>query len=121
MMPMKSKKSAKGMIPAGYANGGKAMPFKGKDDPKEEMAEGKEVASGKVSAKQYVRKEMAEGRKNEDHSPAELKATGSALASGKMTPKQYAGMAEKKADGGMAGGCSSAGYGSSLNGKHMGK
>lgn len=93
----KTTKPAKGKMPAGmYADGGKvkAMPFKGKQDKAEEMAEAKAVKAGKVSPKQYMQREMAEEKKKgETPAPKKLMATGKALASGKMTPKQYA---EKK-------------------------
>ena len=62
-MMKKTTKPAKGMIPAGmYADGGnvKPMPFKGKQDKAEEMAEAKAVKAGKVSPKQYMAREMAE-------------------------------------------------------------
>jgi hypothetical protein len=93
-MMKKTTKPAKGVIPAGmYADGGKvkAMPFKGKQDKAEEMAEAKAVKAGKVSPKQYMAREMAEEKKKgETPAPKKLMATGKALASGKMTPKQYA-------------------------------
>lgn len=112
------------MIPAGYANGGKVKPFSGADTKGEEMAEAREVRSGKVSPKQYVERETAEHKREGEYvSKGELAKRGQALASGKMSPAKYAAMEgmEKKADGGMVGGCTAAGYASSLNGKHMGK
>ena len=109
-------KSKKGMMPAGmYADGGKvkAKPFAGKQDKAEEMAEAKAVASGKVSAKEYMRREMAEEKqKGETPAPGKLMATGKALASGKMTPKQYADK-PRMADGGMVGNCG-ASYGKNM-------
>lgn len=101
MKPAAKKVVAKkGVIPAGFANGGKVKPFTGKDTKAEEMAEAKAVKSGKVSPKQYVaaekREEMKEGEKS---SPKKLAATGKALASGKMKPEQYAAQA-KMANGG---------------------
>ncbi|NQW93629.1 MAG: hypothetical protein HQ446_06285 [Polaromonas sp.] len=87
-------KTAKGVLPAGmYADGGKvkAMPFKGKQDKGEEMAEAKAVKAGKVSPKAYMMREMAEEKaKGKTAAPAKLMATGKALAAGKMTPQQYA-------------------------------
>lgn len=78
----------------------KAMPFTGKDTKAEEMAEAKAVRSGKVSAKEYVRKEMAEEKKEgEKPNKAKLAATGKALASGKMSAAKYGSMA-KMANGG---------------------
>lgn len=98
--PMKAMKPMKGMIPAGYADGGKVKPFTGKDSKAEEMAEAKAVRSGKVTPKQYVRKEMAEEKKEgEKSNPRKLAATGKALASGKMSAEQY-GAKAKMADGG---------------------
>lgn len=89
-------KMKRGMIPAGYADGGKVKPFTGKDDKAEEMAEAKQVRSGKVSPKQYAMREKAEG----DKKPmGKLVDTGKKLASGKMSAGQYGGMA-KMADGG---------------------
>lgn len=114
-VPMKVVKAKKGMIPAGYANGGKVKPFTGKDTKAEEMEEGREVRSGKVSPKQYVSREVAEEkREGEPSDRKQLAATGKALASGKLTPAKYAAMegVEKKADGGRVG---------SLYGKNMKK
>lgn len=100
-MMKKPMKPMKGMIPAGYADGGKVKPFTGKDTKAEEMAEAKQVRSGKVSPKQYVRKEMAEEKKEgEKSNPKELMAKGKALASGKMSAEQYGNMA-KMSNGGM--------------------
>ena len=93
-------KPMKGIIPAAYADGGKVKPFTGKDTKAEEMAEAKAVRSGKVTAKQYVRKEMAEEKKEgEKSNPRKLAATGKALASGKMSAEQY-GAKAKMANGG---------------------
>lgn len=98
---MMNAKPKKGMIPGGYADGGKAMPFKGKQDKAEEMAEAKAVKSGKVSPKEYMRREMAEEKqKGKTPSPGKLMKTGKDLASGKMTPKQYADK-PRMANGGM--------------------
>jgi hypothetical protein len=103
---MKSKpKSAAMMMPQGYKDGGKVKAFNGKDTKAEEMAEAKQVRSGKVSAAQYKSKEMAEEkREGEKSNPAKLMATGKALASGKMTAQQY-GASAKMANGGYVGGC----------------
>jgi hypothetical protein len=93
-------KPAKGVIPAGFANGGKVKPFTGKDTKAEEMAEAKAVRSGKVTPKQYVKREMVEEKKEgEKSNPKKLAATGKALASGKMSAEKYGAM-EKKANGG---------------------
>lgn len=109
-MNAKMMKGKKGMIPAGYADGGKVKPFTGKDTRAEEEAEARDVRSGKVSAKGYVRKEMAEEKmEGEKSNPKELMAKGKALASGKLSAKQYGGMA-KMADGGMVGACNTYGY-----------
>lgn len=98
---MMNVKSKKGMIPAGYANGGKVKPFTGKDTKAEEMAEAKAVRSGKVSPKEYVRREVAEEKKEgEKPNPKKLAATGKALASGKMSAQAY-GAKAKMANGGM--------------------
>jgi hypothetical protein len=99
-------KSKKGTMPAGmYADGGKVKPFTGKDTKAEEMAEAKAVRSGKISAKQYVREEMAEEkREGEKSNPRKLASTGKALATGKMSAEKYGSMA-KMADGGMVGNC----------------
>jgi hypothetical protein len=76
----------------------KAAPFKGKQSTAEEMAEAKAVRSGKVTPKQYVRKEMAEEKKaGEKPNKAKLAATGKALASGKMSAAKYAASAKKGA------------------------
>lgn len=96
-------KPAKGVIPAGFANGGKVKPFTGKDTKAEEMAEAKAVRSGKVTPKQYVKREMVEEKKEgEKSNPKKLAATGKALASGKMSAEKYGSMA-KKANGGKVG------------------
>lgn len=97
-------KPAKGVIPAGFANGGKvAKPFTGKDTKAEEMAEAKAVRSGKVTPKQYVKREMVEEKKEgEKSNPKKLASTGKALASGKMSAEKYGAMA-KKANGGKVG------------------
>lgn len=61
--------------------------FKGRDDFKEELKEARAVKSGKVTPKQYVKGEKAEG----DKKPAKkLEQTAKAIKSGKMTPTQYA-------------------------------
>ena len=99
---MKSKpKSTAMMMPQGYKDGGKVKPFGGKDNKSEEMAEAKVVRSGKVSPKDYVADEKAEG---DTKSKASLMRTGKALASGKMSASQYASSA-KMANGGYVGGC----------------
>lgn len=114
-MMKKQMKPAKGMIPAGYANGGKVKPFSGKQSKAEEMAEAKAVKSGKITPKQYAQREMAEEKmEGEKYDKKELMAKGKALASGKMSPQKYASMA-KMADGGMCG------YAGSLTGKNMKK
>ena len=94
-------KPTKGVIPAGYANGGKVKPFTGKDTKAEEMAEAKAVRSGKVSPKGYAAAEKREEKKEgEKPTPTKaLLAKGKALASGKMSASAYGAMA-KKADGG---------------------
>lgn len=90
----------KGMIPAGFADGGKVKPFTGKDTKAEEMAEAKAVRSGKVTPKQYVQREVAEEkREGEKPNRAKLAATGKALASGQMSAAKYGSMA-KMANGG---------------------
>jgi hypothetical protein len=104
--PVKAVKAKKGMIPAGYANGGKVKPFTGKDTKAEEMEEGREVRSGKVSPAEYTRKEVAEHkREGEPSNKAQIARQGKDLASGKMSPAKYAAMEgmEKKADGGCVG------------------
>ena len=93
-MMKKPIKPAKGTIPAGFANGGKVMPFKGKDSKAEEMAEAKAVRSGKVTPKQYVQREkVEEKREGEKSDPKAL------MASGKMSAEKYGSMA-KMANGG---------------------
>ena len=100
---MMNAKPKKGMIPGGYADGGKVKPFTGKDTKAEEMAEAKAVRSGKVSPKEYVRRETAEEKKEgEKPNPKKLMDTGKKLASGKMTPQAY-GAKAKMANGGMVG------------------
>ena len=104
---MKSK-----MMPQGYKNGGKAKPFGGKDTRKEEMAEAKQVRSGKVSPAQYKAKEMAEGRREGSYSnPKKMMATGKNLASGKMSASQYANAAPMKNGGYVCGMRSTQDYG----------
>ena len=95
-------KPTKGVIPTGYANGGKVKPFTGKDTRAEEEAEARAVRSGKVSPKGYAAAEAREEKmEGEKKVPAKkLMATGKALASGKMSASQYGSMA-KKANGGM--------------------
>lgn len=102
MMKKMPVKSAKGVIPAGFANGGKVRPFSGKDTKSEEMAEAKAVRSGKVSPKQYVSKETAEERREGERTPRKaLAQRGKDLASGKMSAEKYGSMA-KMANGGRA-------------------
>lgn len=87
-------------MPQGYANGGKASPFKGKDNRSEEMAEAKMVRSGGMSPAQYKSSEMAEEKRmGEKSNPRALMSVGKALASGKMSAQQY-GAKAKMADGG---------------------
>jgi hypothetical protein len=96
----KITKPAKGVIPAGFADGGKAKPFTGKDTKAEEMSEARAVRSGKVTPKQYVQKEMVEEkREGEKSNPRKLAQTGKDLASGKMSAEKYGSMA-KMANGG---------------------
>lgn len=100
---MAAKKAPKGVIPAGYANGGKVKPFSGKDTKAEEMEEARQVRSGKVSPKQYVEREVVEEkREGEIPNRGKLAATGKALASGKMSAQAY-GKEAKMADGGCVG------------------
>lgn len=115
MKPMKAQKPQKGIIPAGYANGGKVKPFSGKDTKAEEMEEARQVRSGKVSPKQYVDREVVEEkREGEKPNRAELAKKGKDLASGKLSAEKYGSMA-KMADGGCVG------YVGSLYGKNMKK
>ncbi|CAB4196259.1 hypothetical protein UFOVP1298_74 [uncultured Caudovirales phage] len=103
-------KPSKGMIPTGFANGGKASPFSGKDTKAEEMSEAKSVRSGKVTPKGYAASEQREEKK-EGEKPTPRKALiqkGKDMASGKLTPSQY-GAAAKKANGGMVKGYSKKG------------
>lgn len=94
-------KPTKGVIPAGYANGGKVKPFSGKDTKAEEMAEAKAVRSGKVTPKGYAADEQKEEKmEGEKKTPRKaLLAKGKDLASGKLSASQYGAMA-KKANGG---------------------
>lgn len=99
-MMKKPVKPAKGVIPAGFANGGKVKPFTGKDTKAEEVAEAKAVRSGKVSPKGYVAKEMAEEKKEGEKTARKtLVKRGKDLASGKMSAEKYGSMA-KMANGG---------------------
>ena len=84
-------KPARGVIPAGFADGGKVKPFTGKDTKSEEMAEAKAVRSGKVTPAQYAAREKAEG---DTKSKGALMAKGKALASGKMPAAKYAASAK---------------------------
>jgi len=94
-------KPTKGVIPAGFADGGKFKPFTAKDTKGEEMAEAKAVRSGKVSPKGYAKAEKAEEKKEgEKFSPKKTLATGKALASGKLSAKDYAAQDAKMANGG---------------------
>jgi hypothetical protein len=97
---MTDKMGGMAMMPQGYANGGKAKPFAGKQTAAEEKSEARMVSSGKMSPAQYKAKEMAEEKRNgEKSNPRALMATGKAMASGRMSPDQYAGKA-MMADGG---------------------
>jgi hypothetical protein len=87
----------KGMIPAGFADGGKVKPFAGKQTKAEEMAEAKAVKSGKMTAAQYAAKEKAEGDKKPKSA---LMARGKQLASGKMSAAQYGAKATGMKKGG---------------------
>ena len=74
--------------------------FKGKDTPKEEMAEAKLLRNGAMTLKQYKKGEMMEGEKKPDMKRAK------AIKSGKVSPKQYAAQEQmekkKMANGGAA-------------------
>lgn len=70
----------------------KANPFKGKDNRAEEMAEARQVRSGKVSPAQYAKKEKAEGDKKPTKA---LMATGKKLATGKLSAATYGKMSKK--------------------------
>ena len=59
--------------------------FRGADTPAEEKAEARAVRSGKISPKQYVAGEKAEGEKEPG-----MMARAKALKSGKMSPEAYA-------------------------------
>ena len=97
---MTNKMGGMPMMPQGYANGGKAKPFNGKDTPAEERAEAKSVVAGRVTPAQYKSAEMAEEKRaGEKSNPSKLMATGKALASGKMSAQQY-GAKAMMADGG---------------------
>lgn len=98
---IKSKPKSATIMPQGYKDGGKVKPFGGKDNKAEEMAEAKVVRSGKVSPKDYVADEKAEG---DTKSKASLLRTGKALASGKMSASEYSASA-KMANGGYVGSC----------------
>lgn len=91
----------KGVIPAGFANGGKVKPFTGKDTRAEEEAEAKAVRSGKLTPKQYAQREQVEEKKEGEKptSAKKLVSTGKAIASGKMSVAKYGSMA-KMANGG---------------------
>lgn len=69
-----------------------ATAFKGKDNKKEEMAEARQVRSGKVSPAQYAKKEKAEGDMKSSKS---LISTGKKLASGKLSAAAYGKSAKK--------------------------
>jgi hypothetical protein len=99
---MKSKpKSAAMMMPQGYKDGGKVKSYGAKENKSEEMAEARDLRSGKTSPKDYVAGEKSEG---DSKSKASLMRTGKALASGKMSASQY-GASAKMANGGYVGGC----------------
>ena len=67
--------------------------FRGKDTPAEEIKEARAVKAGKVTPKQYVKGEKAEGTKT----PAKkLEKTAKDIKSGKVSPSQYAGKGKKK-------------------------
>lgn len=90
-------KPAKGVIPAGFANGGKVV----KDTRAEEMKEAKAVRSGKVTPKQYTKNEKVEEKKEgEKFAAKKTLSTGKALASGKLSAKAYADQEAKMANGG---------------------
>lgn len=93
----KAVKPMKGMIPAGYADGGKVKPFGGKQTKAEEMKEAKMVRSGKMTPAQYAAAEKKEG---DTKSKGALMARGKQLASGKMTPAQYGAKASGMKKGG---------------------
>ncbi len=69
--------------------------FQGKDDRAEEMAEARALKSGKITKRDYVKGEQAEGHGKGAAKKADM------LKSGKMSAKQYADEeAKKMADGG---------------------
>jgi hypothetical protein len=68
--------------------GGGGMPksiFGGKETKAEEMKEAKALKSGKISPKQYIAGEKAEG-----HRPDGLSKKASAIKSGRLSPAAYA-------------------------------
>jgi hypothetical protein len=70
------------------AKGGKA--FGGKETYGEELAEAKQLKSGKISTKGFIK-----GEKSEKHKGEELKSLAKeakSIKSGKMSPKDYAKM-----------------------------
>ena len=73
---------------AALAKGGRA--FGGKETYGEELAEAKQVKSGKVSPKQFVKKEKAEKHKGEELKSLAKQAK--AIKSGKVSPESYAKM-----------------------------
>ena len=71
---------------AALAKGGKA--FGGKETYGEELAEAKEVKSGKTSPKAFVKKEKAEKHKGEELKSLAKQAK--MIKSGKKSPEKYA-------------------------------
>jgi len=79
---------AEGGMGVALKEGGKA--FGGKETYGEELAEAKQLKSGKISPKGFIK-----GEKSEKHKGEELKSLAKEakfIKSGKMSPKQYAKM-----------------------------
>ena len=73
---------------AALAKGGRA--FGGKETYGEELTEAKQVKSGTITPKQFVKKEKAEKHKGEELKSLAKQAK--ALKSGKVSPESYAKM-----------------------------
>ena len=100
---------------SGMKKGGVSKLFKGKETYGEELKEAKALKSGKISEKQFVRGEKAEGHKGEEPNPSKLARE---IKTGRKSPTQYAKEEAKEMKMNKGGKCYAAGGRLSSKGEH---
>ena len=110
--PMAAMAAGPQGIPA-MKKGGKL--FGGKETYAEELKEAKALKSGKISEKQFVRGEKAEGHKGEEPNPSKLARE---IKTGRKSPTQYAKEEAKEMKMNKGGKCYAAGGRLSSKGEH---